>query len=281
MSVGMPIPPSLLPAGVPCWIELASANEQAARDFYGELFGWEFFIKRDPATVNRRYTIAVLHDLQAGGLYQAASDQPTGWMVHLAVGNTVNTAEWVQHLGGTITLGPVDIPDRGSILHAVDPSGAPVVFWQPPGDWSFATSLPGSFTGADLNTHDGPSADQFYCRLFEFTSQQIGQGGIDYVEWRLDHEPVLYRYAMDPSYQATVPPHWMIYFEADPARGTDAIAGQALMLGGNVVTAPFDTPFGRTAVLADPGGAVFSIVDHSRPVDTGVGKAEVDDPYDD
>jgi hypothetical protein len=33
------------------------------------------------------------------------------------------------------------------------------------------------------------------------------------------------------------------------------------------------------AILADPDGAVFAVIDHSRSVDFG--RAEVDDPYDD
>jgi hypothetical protein len=52
------------------------------------------------------------------------------------------------------------------------------------------------------------------------------------------------------------------------------------MLGGQVVIQPYDTPFGRLAILADPDGAVFAVIDHSRVLD-GVGRAEVDDPYDD
>lgn len=281
MSVSTSLRAAHLAPGSPCWLELASANEEAARAFYGEIFGWEFYVKRDPATISRRYTIATLGSNQSAGMYQTARDQPTGWMPHLAVANTTNTAEWVEHLGGTVTLGPVDIPDRGSILHAIDPSGAPVVFWQLTPAYSFVQNKAGAFTGVDLNTHDGTSADGFYCRLFNYTSEQIGREGIDYAEWRLEHNPVVYRYVMDTEYQSTIAPHWMVYFMINPARGTDAVAGQALMLGGHVVTPPFDTPFGRTAVLADPAGSVFSIVDHSNPVESGVGLAAVDDPYDD
>jgi predicted enzyme related to lactoylglutathione lyase len=71
----------------------------------------------------------------------------------------------------------------------------------------------------------------------------------------------------------------MVYFEVNPARGADAAAGQAIMLGGNVLVEPYDTSFGRMAILADPDGAVFAVIDHSRSVDFG--RAEVDDPYDD
>ena len=39
----------------------------------------------------------------------------------------------------------------------------------------------------------------------------------------------------------------------------DATAAKAVELGGSVVVAPFDTPMTRTAVLADPHGAAFTI----------------------
>ncbi|WP_199430289.1 VOC family protein [Qaidamihabitans albus] len=281
MAVGSPTSQSVVPAGMPCWVELAAADEPAVRAFYEGLFGWDCHVKRDPATATRRYTIASLGGYQVAGLYQAARNQPTGWTVHLAVANTASTAEWVEHLGGSVTLGPVDIPDRGSILHARDASGAPVAFWQPTETWSFGAGLPGTFSGADLNTHDGPTADNFYCRLFNLTSEQIGTDTIDYAEWRLDHQPVIYRYQMDEELRRSMPPHWMTYFGVDPARGADAVAGHALMLGGSVVTPPFDTPFGRTAVITDPDGSVFSIIDHEQAVDNGAGRAEVDDPHGD
>jgi len=279
MSIGSGAGEPLLAAGSPCWVELATTDEAATARFYSELFGWEFEFYRDPATPSGQYAIAALEGLSTAGLYQVGSNHQSGWTVHLAVPNTTTAAEWVEHLGGRNILGPVDLPQRGSILHAEEPTGAPVVFWQPSNLWDFATGLPWTFAGADLNTHDGRRADQFFCRLFNFTSQQLGDyHNIDYAEWRLGTQTVLYRYVMGPEYRPETPPHWMVYFGIDPARGTDGVAGHALMLGGSVLTQPFDTPFGRTAILADPGGAVFSIIDHSHVLE-GAGRAEVDDPY--
>ncbi|RZQ64812.1 VOC family protein [Amycolatopsis suaedae] len=280
MSVSSSAAPRTLPSGVPCWVELATPDEEAAERFYGELFGWSYEVRRDPATPTGRYSIASLGGIPVGGQYQAASGGQPEWMLHLAVQNTVTAAEWVEHLGGKVTLGPVDIPDRGSIVHATDPGGAPVVFWQPTETWEFASGVPNTFAGADLNTTDGPAADHFFSRLFSYTTSQIGDETIDYAQWMLNHTPVLYRYVMGPEYQRGTPAHWMVYFEVDPARGTDAVAGHALMLGGSVVVRPYDTPFGRTAILADPFGAVFSVIDHAV-VTEGWGRAEVDDPYDD
>ncbi|HWD06977.1 MAG TPA: VOC family protein [Amycolatopsis sp.] len=270
-----------IPAGLPCWIEVACRDEAVTQQFYAGLFGWEYEVHRDPAAPTGRYWISSLSGEPTGGLYRAGAQSAPGWTLHISVPHTASAAEWVEYLGGRVTLGPIAIPDRGSILHAVDASGAPVVFWEAPPAWRFATGVPNTFSGADLNAHDGAAADHFYTKLFNYASHQIGDGErIDYAEYLIEHEPVLYRYVMGPEYHRDTPPHWLVYFGVDPARGVDAAAGHALMSGGAVVIDPYDTPFGRTAILADPDGAVFAVIDHSRTSDD-VGRAEVDDPYDD
>ena len=50
--------------------------------------------------------------------------------------------------------------------------------------------------------------------------------------------------------------HWSVDFWIDDA---DAAAAKAPGLGGRVIVPPYDTPGFRNAVLADPGGAVFSV----------------------
>jgi hypothetical protein len=52
-----------------------------------------------------------------------------------------------------------------------------------------------------------------------------------------------------------VPPHWNVTFAVDDA---DAIAGKATELGGRVIVPPFDAPWVRTTVIADPQGATFA-----------------------
>ena len=280
MSVDTSTMRAVLPAGTPCWVELSTTDEAAAQHFYGGLFDWDFHVKNDPSTVNRRYTIATLGGAEAAGLRTADNDSQVGWAIHLAVNNTESTAEWVEHLGGWATLGPIEIPDRGTVLHATDPSGVHVVFWEPVETWEFASGVPGTFAGADLYTHDATNSDRFFCRPFNLTSQQIGLGAIDYAEWRLDGTPVVYRYVMGSDYRSSTPAHWLVHFTVNPARGVDAAAGQAIMLGGTVVIEPYDTPFGRIAVLADPSGSVFAVIDHSQAIE-GWQRAEVEDPYDD
>ena len=54
----------------------------------------------------------------------------------------------------------------------------------------------------------------------------------------------------------------MTYFAV---AGTDEAAKRATELGGSVGAPPFDTPYGRIAVLADPSGGHFSVVTPTRP----------------
>lgn len=281
MSIGIPAISTTIPAGIPCWVELATMDEAVTRDFYSRLFGWTYHLRRDPSTPTGRYLTASSKVFDASGLYHTWAGWPLGWTVRLSVPSIVNAAARVEQLGGKLVLGPVNVPHHGSVVHALDPSGAPVVLWQPPPSWDFVSGLPSTFSSADLNTHDGTAADHFFSRLFNYKAVRIGDGqGFDYVAWRLEQQPMLYRYVMGPEYHPDTAPHWVVYFEIDHARGTDATAGHALMLGGQVVAEPYDSPWGRIAHLADPTGAIFAIVDRSVTI-AGWSRAEVDDPYDD
>ena len=62
--------------------------------------------------------------------------------------------------------------------------------------------------------------------------------------------------ATDPP-MPEIPPHWSIYFAS---ADVDADAATTKQLGGTVMVEPFDIPVGRMAVLADPQGAVFNLI---------------------
>jgi uncharacterized protein len=57
-----------------------------------------------------------------------------------------------------------------------------------------------------------------------------------------------------PDDQPDVPAHWNVTFAVDDA---DAIAAKATELGGKVIVPPFDAPWVRMTVVADPQGATF------------------------
>jgi hypothetical protein len=58
-----------------------------------------------------------------------------------------------------------------------------------------------------------------------------------------------------PDDQPDAPPHWGVTFAVDDA---DAIAARATELGGRVLVPPFDAPWVRMTIIADPQGATFT-----------------------
>jgi predicted enzyme related to lactoylglutathione lyase len=61
------------PAGVPCWVDTAQPDPEAAAAFYGGLFGWEFE-DRMPAGSPGRYLVAQLRGRDVAGV----GSQPEG-----------------------------------------------------------------------------------------------------------------------------------------------------------------------------------------------------------
>ena len=58
-----------------------------------------------------------------------------------------------------------------------------------------------------------------------------------------------------------IPPHWMVYFAV---LDCDSTANHAEKLGGTICAPPIDVVgVGRFAVLTDPQGAVFSVIESS------------------
>jgi len=64
--------------------------------------------------------------------------------------------------------------------------------------------------------------------------------------------------AMDENWPEHIPAPWMVYFRVED---TDTTAAKIKELGGNISVAPFDTPAGKIAVVNDPQGGTFSIID--------------------
>jgi hypothetical protein len=272
---------SFIPGSV-CWIDVSTTDPAVSRDFYAGLFGWTYNIDPDPRSGH--YTNALLDGRPVAGLagVPVEQDQPVTWTLYLTSANVAHTASVLDQWGGQVMYGPMDFPGQGRMLIGMDPTGGAIGFWQPAVAWTFHTVDPGSLIWAELNTRDGERADQFFANLFGYRQQQIGDGNeVDYTTWSLGEHTNLGRLRMDDGWSPDAPPHWMLYFAVDPAIGTDGAVNQVLELGGRVETYPFDSDFGRVAVVQDPSGATFSLIDATERIVPITGVAANDDPYDD
>ena len=85
--------------------------------------------------------------------------------------------------------------------------------------------------------------------------------GMDYIVWEHEGRPIAGMQVMDgDEWPDDLPPHWMLYFAVADC---DDSAAYAQSLGGRIVQPPTTLPIGRYAVIDDPQGGTFSILQAS------------------
>jgi predicted enzyme related to lactoylglutathione lyase len=195
------------------------------------------------------------------------SAAPSAWGVHLASADAAKTAAKVVEAGGRIVFGPDTMADIGTLAGATDPGGSYFGVWQSGTHTGFdVTNEPGSFCWTENHTRDAKAVDAFYDAVFGYDTQQIGDGEhFDYKAWSLPGapDPVAGRYRLGPDDRTDGPAAFLVYFVVEDC---DEAAATVQRLGGRVLRAPEDTPFGRTANVADDQGAVFAVIDVQRKV---------------
>jgi predicted enzyme related to lactoylglutathione lyase len=257
--------------GVPCWIDTAQPDPEAAVAFYGDLFGWEFEDVMPPGAP-RRYFIARL----GGGDVAAVADPPEGappspaWNTYVWVADADETAAKVRAAGGSVLMEPGETGDAGRMAVFADPAGAAFRVWQPNRHrGATVVNEPGSLNFNNLHTRDVDGARDFYGAVFGW---ELLGGSFwalpaygDFLEQRRPGTRAgMAEMGAPERFEETVASlmpiddgdaHWGVTFAVADA---DAIAARAAELGGRVLVAPFDAPWVRMTVIADPQGATFT-----------------------
>ncbi|HWM63433.1 MAG TPA: VOC family protein [Solirubrobacterales bacterium] len=107
--------------GALSWDELNTRDVDAAKSFYGSVFGWTF-------DEQGTYTMILLGGNPVGGILNMAEQEvpaevPAHWQVYFAVEDTDATVETAKGVGGNVMLEPFDTP-VGRIAILTDPWGA-------------------------------------------------------------------------------------------------------------------------------------------------------------
>jgi|SRR5450755_138989 predicted enzyme related to lactoylglutathione lyase len=264
--------------GVPCWVDTSQPDPDAAVAFYSGLFGWEFEDAMPPGSAGK-YCIARLRDgdVAAVGSLPEGAPATAVWNTYVWVQSADEAASKALDAGGRVTMEPFDVMDAGRMAVLTDPEGATVYVWQAKAHkGAQIVNEPGSVNFNGLNTRDADGAKSFYGSVFGWETLGLGDGA---EMWRLpgygdfleQNDPGLRRRMAETGApegfedvvatvnpitddQPDVPAHWSVTFAVDDA---DAIAERAAELGGHVVSAPFDAPWVRMTVIADPQGATF------------------------
>lgn len=244
--------------GTPCWVDLSTSDVDGALAFYREVFDWED--EAVPTDQGPDY-----HFLRRGGQVvaglgpqppgQAQAGVPPTWTTYLAAGADDHSAK-AEAAGGSVLMPAMDIMKEGRMAIVADPTGAATGLWEARAHHGATlVNEPGAVTWNELNTHDLEASSTWMREVFGVTLTDVPGAPNPYRTFSVAGEERGGIMQMG-SDMARFPSHWMTYFGAGDA---DAVIARATAAGGTVNVEPWDSPFGRMAVLSDPQGAVFMI----------------------
>jgi predicted enzyme related to lactoylglutathione lyase len=244
-----------------CWMELHAADQDAAKQFYSSLFGWD--VMDFPMGPAGTYTIFTLKgkDCSAACTLMPQEKEhgvPPHWMLYIATDNVDESSKRVTELGGTVIAGPFDVMDKGRMSIIQDPTGAMFCLWQPKASEGIGIAGEnGAFCWADHNSKDRETAKKFYGGLFGWTIS-AGQGKDEAGYLHIENGKQMIGGMTPPEMlPAGVPPHWLIYYMVADC---DASTNKASSLGAKVIVGPMTIEgAGRMTILADPQSAVFAV----------------------
>lgn len=254
-------------AGVPCWVDTLQADPEAAAEFYGKLFGWTF---QDPGPMPHggKYFVARLRGDDVAGVASLPPDvaRPC-WTTYVLVDDLQDACRRARTAGGTVPVAPTDVPPAGAFAIVRDPAGGIIGVWKAAErSGASAVNKIAAWTMNQLTTRDAKRAADFYQALFGWEAEPFGQGGATFLFRLPNYVGGLPQQPVPRDVVAVMTERrsagddtgaqWGVDFRVDDVDQTAHLAEQ---LGGTLAVAPYDTPFSRNAVLADPQGAVFSV----------------------
>jgi len=243
--------------GTPSWVDLGTADQAKAMEFYAGLFGWDV---QDGPPEAGGYRMAMLKDKPVAGLGPQQNPGTPYWSTYISVDDAAAVTVTVTDLGGSVLVAPMDVMGFGHMAVLADPQGAVFSIWQP-GTHKGAglVNEPGAFSWCELITTDVTAASGFYASVFGWEAETHGDPGSPggYTEFKVSGRSVAGMMAKPPNLPAEVPPFWAVYFSV---ADTDAAVARITELGGTRMMGPTDIEPGRFAVVADPAGAVFNVI---------------------
>src|SRR5262245_1865288 len=245
----------------PAWVDLATKDAGAARDFYGKLFGWKTEVNPDPKYGG--YGRAKIGGEDAAGIGPVQSpEQPTTWSFYIGTDDAAALGRQVEAAGGKVITPAFDVGEFGKMAVFQDPAGAYISAWQPTSMGGFRTQGSNGFGWAELNARGIDRDVPFYQKVFGWqTKKTPDSSGGEYIEFQVDGQSVAGGAEMSPQAPQNLPSHWLVYFNVDDVAASHR---KALDLGARTMTPPQTYEGGEFAILTDPQGATFGLFKSDR-----------------
>ena len=211
--------------GTFCWANLSSTDPEAARRFYGELFGWSY---DDRTGDDGGFWMARRYGANVAAIYrreeqERAQGLPPHWNNYVSVSDAGAAAAHARELGGTVFEEPFDVSDAGRTAVIIDPAGAMFWVWQPRAHIGAGhVNDVGCLTWNELYTNDAERAIEFYSSLFGWGFERVDTGDAEPTSWLIGNDAAAegrnggMRKLADPDAE----PIWIPHFRVDSATST-------------------------------------------------------------
>jgi predicted enzyme related to lactoylglutathione lyase len=239
------------------WSDLTTTDQEAAKAFYGDLFGWETI--DTPVGDGVYYTMAKLDGKDVAAISPQPEQQreagiPPVWNSYITVDSADRALERAKELGATVRAPAFDVMDAGRMGVVTDPQGAFFLVWEPKSHIGASlVNAPGALSWNELATPDIDASAGFYSELFGWTVEPIEGRQLPYRV--IKKQDGSNNGGMRPTMESE-PPYWLVYFGTDDIEGVVAKASEH---GGTALVDPMHLGAGQIAVIEDPQGAVFAL----------------------
>jgi predicted enzyme related to lactoylglutathione lyase len=239
------------------WTDLTTTDQDAAKTFYGSLFGWE--AEDMPVGDGVFYSMQRVDGKNVAAISPQPQPQreagvPPMWNSYITVENVDAAADRAKELGATLHAPPFDVMDAGRMAVVQDPQGAFFMLWQAKENIGAAlVNAPGALSWNELSSPDVDGSKSFYSSMFDWSIEPFEGSPQPY--WSIkngDRNNGGIRELDSPG----PPPHWLVYFAIDDI---DAGLTKVEELGGTKHAGPIDIGIAKIAVVADPQGAIFAL----------------------
>jgi predicted enzyme related to lactoylglutathione lyase len=251
-------------AGKMVWADLITPDLAAAEKFYGTLFGWTFHRIRAGST---DYAVAMLDGRPIGGLMEkpipAGESHQSAWLTFMAVADVNASKRVAMAHGAKVLADSRSYPMRGRQCVLSDPEGAIfAILASSSGDSPDYLPVTGEWIWSSLHAKDAGAEAAFYQELFGYDVFELpSEDDSEHLILSTDN----YARASANSLAAGSTrrhPHWLNFVRVDNAAD---ITAKVIAMGGRVLVEPrVDRHGGMVAVVADPAGAPFGLMEWSE-----------------
>ena len=237
------------------WHNLVTNDGEAARQFYAELFGWEFDVKDDG-----RYSVITYGGRNLGGILDTSKDgkTPQGghWLSAMSVPDLEASLAAVKKAGGKQLEAPIDVNGVGRVVTVKGADGAVFhLLASAKGDPPDVEPAVHTWLWHELLANHADRAVQFYETAFGYRIEALKKKPSS--EYRVLWSSGEARAGILQNPFEKTPSAWIPYVRVDdPA----ALAERVTELGGRVIVAPRpDVRDGTLALVVDPSGAPLAL----------------------